>query len=525
MTTLTKAPTAPAPVSRRTKPWLSLIAVAFGLFMVGLDGSIVSIANPEIGRDLNASTAGLQWVTNSYLLALAASLILGGKLGDRFGRRTYYLVGVAGFTVASVAIGLSGSITGVIVFRAVQGFFGGLLMPNTLGILRAAFPPKKFGMAVGIWAMVSSVSTALGPIIGGLLVEHVNWESVFYVNAPIGVIALAVSAFVLPQSKNSTGRHRFDIPGIVLLAAGLVVMVFGVVKGETWGWGSAATLGTIAAGLVILVVFGWHETRVEHPLLPMRLFRNRALTIGTVLTAVNFFVLLGSIFYVMLYLQNVRGYTPVMAGVLTLPLSLASVVASPLGAALTDRFGPRLTMPLGMALQALASFGLLLLQTNSSYAVMWPSFILLGLGVGMIMAASSEAIVGNAPVRDAGVAGGLQATALQIGGALGTSVLVSLISSKAGATLYTSLTGAGVPAPLATGLLEAKDAVAMGVAPVSPDMTADIRSAVVDGAAQAFINGLHVAALTTAILCLAAAAVAVAGVRRGPSPTEGVAAH
>ncbi|MEU8816573.1 DHA2 family efflux MFS transporter permease subunit [Actinoplanes sp. NPDC048796] len=525
MTTLTKAPTPPTVVSRRNKPWLSLIAVAFGLFMVGLDGSIVSIANPEIGRDLNASTAGLQWVTNAYLLALAASLILGGKLGDRFGRRTYYLVGVAGFTVASVAIGLSGSITGVIVFRAVQGFFGGLLMPNTLGILRAVFPPKKFGMAVGIWAMVSSVSTALGPIVGGLLVEHVNWESVFYVNAPIGVIALAVSAFVLPQSKNSTGHHRFDIPGIVLLAAGLVVMVFGVVKGESWGWGSAATLGTIAAGLAILVVFGWYETRVEHPLLPMRLFRNSALTIGTVLTAVNFFVLLGSIFYVMLYLQNVRGYTPVMAGVLTLPLSLASVVASPLGAALTDRFGPRLTMPLGMALQALASFGFLLLRTDSPYAVMWPSFILLGLGVGMIMAASSEAIVGNAPVRDAGVAGGLQATALQIGGALGTSVLVSLISSRAGATLYTALTGAGVPAPLATGLQEAKDAVAMGVAPVSPDMTATLRAAVTDGAGQAFINGLHVAALTTALLCLAAAAVAVIGVRRGSTPTEGAAAH
>ncbi|XVU29959.1 DHA2 family efflux MFS transporter permease subunit [Actinoplanes sp. CA-054009] len=526
MTTVTTAPTPPpVVVSRRNRPWLSLIAVAFGLFMVGLDGSIVSIANPEIGRDLNAGTAGLQWVTNAYLLALAASLILGGKLGDRFGRRTYYLVGVAGFTVASVAIGLSGSINGVIAFRAVQGFFGGLLMPNTLGILRAAFPPKKFGMAVGIWAMVSSVSTALGPIVGGLLVEHVNWESVFYVNAPIGVIALVVSALVLPQSRNSTGHHRFDIPGIVLLAAGLVVMVFGVVKGETWGWGSAATLGTIAAGLAILLVFGWYETRVEHPLLPMRLFRNSALTIGTALTAVNFFVLLGSIFYVMLYLQNVRGYAPVMAGVLTLPLSLASVVASPLGAALTDRFGPRLTMPLGMVMQALASFGLLLLQTDSPYAVMWPSFILLGLGVGMIMAASSEAIVGNAPVRDAGVAGGLQATALQIGGALGTSVLVSLISSRVGATLFGSLTSAGVPAPVATALQDAKDAVAMGVAPVSPGMSTDLRTAVTEGAAQSFINGLHVAALTTALLCIIAAAVAAIGVRRGTSPTEGVAAH
>ncbi|WP_399928830.1 MFS transporter [Streptomyces kanamyceticus] len=527
----------PAPAGRRGRPWLTLVAVAFGLFMVGLDGSVVSIANPEIGRDLHASTSDLQWVTNAYLLALAAALILGGKLGDRFGRRTFYLVGVVGFTLASVAIGLAGSIEGVIAFRAVQGFFGALLMPNTLGLLRAVFPPKKFGMAVGIWAMVSSVSTALGPIVGGLLVEHVSWESVFYINAPIGVVALVFSALVLPQSKNAADRHRFDIPGVVLLALGLLVVVFGVVKGETWGWSSGTTLGTLAAGLVILLVFGWYETRLGrpapgslpgsdrerrgrtgrrgHPLLPMRLFRNPALTIGTVITAVNFFVLLGVIFFVMLYLQNVRGYTPVEAGVRTLPLSLASVVASPLGAALTERFGARLSMPLGMVLQAAASFGVLGWGVHSSYAAMWPPFIALGLGVGMVMAASSDAIVGNAPVEDAGVAGGLQATALQVGGALGTSVLVSLNSSRVGATLTGELTSAGVPGPVAQGLGKAKDAVAMGISPTSGDMPTPLRAAVTEGSGQAFINGVHTAALVTGVLCVAGAVLAGVGLRRG----------
>jgi len=508
------APTDAPPGGVRANPWWSLIAVAFGLFMVGLDGSVVAIANPEIGRDLGASTADLQWVTNAYLLALAAALILGGKLGDRFGRRTYYLVGVVGFTVASVAIGLSGSIGGVIAFRALQGFFGALLMPNTLGILRAVFPPKKFGMAVGIWAMVSSVSTALGPIVGGLLVEHVGWEYVFFINAPIGVLALVVSALVLPESRNSTGHHRFDLTGVVLLAAGLVVLVFGVVKGESWGWTSWSTIGTILAGVVTVAGFGLYESRQEHPLLPMRLFANPALTIGTIITAVNFFVLLGSIFYVMLYLQNVRGYSPVTAGVLTLPLSLASVVASPLGAALTDRYGPRLTMPLGMLLQAAASFGLLLLGVHSSYAAMWPSFVALGLGVGMVMAASSEAIVGNAPVKDGGVAGGLQATALQIGGALGTSVLVSLISSRSGSVFPSSLADAGVPAPIAQALQSAGDAVAMGVAPVSDGMADDVRAAVVEAAGTAFLTGLHAAALLTGVLCLLAALVAALGIRR-----------
>ncbi|MDQ0986303.1 MFS transporter [Streptomyces sp. V2I9] len=511
------APPAATARDRRSNPWLTLIAVAFGLFMVGLDGSVVSIANPEIGRDLNASTSDLQWVTNSYLLALAGALILGGKLGDRFGRRTFYLVGVVGFTLASVAIGLAGSIEGVIAFRALQGLFGALLMPNTLGLLRAVFPPKKFGMAVGIWAMVSSVSTALGPIVGGFLVQHVSWESVFYINAPIGVIALAFSAAVLPQSRNEhAARERFDVPGVVLLAVGLLALVFGVVKGETWGWTSGGTLGAIGAGLLVLVVFGWWQTRVASPLLPMRLFRNPALTIGTIITALNFFVLLGVIFFVMIYLQNVRGFTPVEAGVRTLPLSLASVVASPLGAALTDRFGPRLTMPLGMGLQAVACFAMLTWDAHSAYGLMWPPFIALGLGVGMVMASSSDAIVGNAPVRDAGVAGGLQATALQVGGALGTSVLVSLIAGRVGTTLTGELTSAGVPAPAATALLEAKDAVSMGVAPVATGTPAQLAAAIVEGSHNAFMNGVHTAVLTAGVLCVAGAVLAVVGVRRAP---------
>ncbi|MER6234531.1 MFS transporter [Streptomyces clavifer] len=509
-----------APKGRRANPWLTLIAVAIGLFMVNLDGSVVSIANPEIGRRLNASTADLQWVTNAYLIAMAAFLILGGKLGDRVGRRTFYMIGTAGFTVASVAIALSGSIEGVITFRALQGLFGALLIPNTLGLLRAVFPPRKFGMAVGLWAMVASCSTALGPIVGGLLVEHVNWESVFLINAPIGVAALVFSALVLPRSKDSTGDHRFDVPGVILLAAGLVALVFGVVKGETWGWTSAGTLGSLGAGLVVLAVFCWYETRVQHPLLPMRLFRNPSLTIGTLVTAINFFVLLGVIFFLMLYLQNVRGFTPVEAGVRTLPLSLATVVASPLGAALTQRFGPRLTMPLGMVLQAAASLWMLTWDAESSYAALWPPFLAIGLGVGMVMSASSDAIVGNAPKKDGGVAGGLQATALQIGGALGTSVLISLISGKVGSTLTGELTAAGVPAPAAAGLAEAKDAVAMGVSPVSGDMPAQLRAAVIEGSGNAFMNGVHSAVIVTAVLCVVGALLAGFGLRRGAAPVD-----
>jgi predicted MFS family arabinose efflux permease len=300
---------------------------------------------------------------------------------------------------------------------------------------------------------------------------------------------------------------------VVLLAAGALLVVLGVVKGETWGWTSAGTLGSIAAGVVVLLLFGRYETRVSAPLLPMRLFRSRALTIGTVITGLNFFVLLGSIFFVMLYLQNVRGFSPVEAGVRTLPLSLASVVASPLGAALTERFSARLTMPLGMVLQAAASFLMLTWSADCGYGALWPPFIALGLGVGMVMSASSDTIVGNAPVADAGVAGGLQATSLQVGGALGTSVLVSLIGSRVGATLGPALTSAGVPERTARQLEAAKDAVSMGVAPVSTGMPAQLREAVAAGSGHAFMNGLHAAALTTGVLCAAGALTAVLGLR------------
>jgi EmrB/QacA subfamily drug resistance transporter len=513
------------PVGRRTNPWWTLVAVAFGLFMVGLDASVVAIANPFIGRDLHATLSQLQWVTNAYLLALAATLILGGKLGDRFGRRTFFLIGLVGFTLASVAIGAAGTVDGVIAFRALQGFFGALMMPNTLGLIRAVFPPRTFGKAVGIWAAVNSVATAAGPIVGGLLVEHVSWESVFYINAPVGVIGLVVGLLVLPQSKDSTGHHRFDVAGVLLLAVAMLAVVYPVVQSESWGWGSARTLGMLAVGTVLLGLFVLLETRVAHPLLPMRLFRNPSLSVGTAVTAINFFVLLGSIFYVMLYLQNVRGYTPVMAGVLTLPLSLTSMVASPLGAALTDRFGPRLSMTLGMLLQAAASFGLLTLSPHSGYAFLWSPFVALGLGVGMVMAASSEAIVGNAPVRDGGVAGGLQATALQVGGALGTAVLISVLGSRVASSLPGALLTAGVPRDLADSLGVAAGGVAQGVTPVVPGVPAAVQAAVHQGAAEAFVSGAHVAALVTGVLCLLGALLSWTVVRRGAQNVAVPAVH
>ncbi|WP_041939112.1 MULTISPECIES: MFS transporter [Frankia] len=486
--------------SRRGHPWLTLVSVALGVIMVGLDGTVVSIANPRIAEDLHASLSDLQWVTNAYLLALAVLLIPAGKLGDRFGRRLIFLIGVVGFALTSLAVGLVGSIEGVIIFRTLQGVAGALLMPNTLAILRSAFPPEKLNSAIGIWGGASAISIAGGPIIGGLLVEHVSWESVFYINVPVGAIALIVGLFVLAESRDESGSQRFDAPGLLTLGGGLFALVFGMIKAQGWGWGSGRTIGFLVAAVVLLVLFVVIETRVRAPLLPMRLFRNRSLSLSTLIVTLTFFAMFGVLFFLTLYLQNVHGYSAVQAGVRTLPLSAVFMVSSPLGAALNGRFGPRVPITIGMALM-LASFVVLTqLEPDSSFNLLWPPFVAVGVGVGLIITAASDAIIGNAPIEDSGVAGGLQSTATQLGGVLGTAVLGSVLASRVGSVLVDRLVGAGVPAEQAGRLAQAKELVGQGLVPPATGSSASVQGAIEAGSHAAFMSGLHVAMVIGAVL-------------------------
>ena len=285
-------PARSAPSRLRDRPWMTLVVVAMGVIMVGIDGSVVAVANPYIGRDLHASLADLQWVTNAYLLVIAVTLILGGKLGDHFGRRRVFLIGVIGFSAASLAIGLVGTIDGVILLRGVQGAFGALLLPNTLALLRAAYPPEELNRAVGIWVSASATATAAGPIVGGLFVEHISWQSVFFINVPVGVATVVLGMFVLLESRESE-RHRFDIPGVVTLALGLLAVVYALVKAQSWGWGSARTLGLIAIGLVLIVVFVAIEKRTPNALIPLGIFKDRSVSLSTIIVLLNFFALFG----------------------------------------------------------------------------------------------------------------------------------------------------------------------------------------------------------------------------------------
>lgn len=499
----------------RGNPWWTLVAVSIGVIMVGLDASVVAIANPRIATDLRASLSDLQWITDAYMLALASLLIFGGKLGDRFGRRQVFFIGVIGFAATSVGIGLVGSVAGVIALRTLQGVFGALLMPSTLAIVRATFPPEKLNTAVGIWGAASGVSIAAGPIVGGLLVEHVSWQSVFYINAPIAAAALLIGGRAIVESR-SAGEHRLDVPGITTLSGGLFLIVFGLIKAQNWGWLAGRTLLVLLAGLAAVAVFVLIELRTAEPLLPMRLFANRSLSIGTAVVVIDFFALFGAVFFLSLYLQNVQGFSPVETGVRTLPLSVALMVTAPLSGWLTEKFGPRPAMVVGLAAVAAGLFSLTFLRTDSGYSALWPAFVLLGAGIGLVLTASSDAIIGNASVDDAGVAGGLQSTGVQLGGVLGTTILGSVLSSRVGSVLVDQLTGAGTPAPVAAKLTAAKELVAQGVSPTAPGMPAPLAHAVAQGSHGAFMVGLHTSMIVAAVAAGIGALLALF-VRRGES--------
>ncbi|HEU5160561.1 MAG TPA: MFS transporter [Streptosporangiaceae bacterium] len=503
-------------------PWLTLIAVALGVMMVGLDATVVSIANPAIARDLHADLAGLQWVTNGYLLALAVTLIPAGKIADRFGRRRVFFIGVVAFAVASVLVGLSGGIGLVIFWRVVQGFAGALLQPASLAIIRNAFPADKLNAAIGVWGATVGISIAGGPIVGGLLVENVNWESVFFLNGPLGVIALAVGLWVIRESRDEEAARSFDLSGVALLSGALFALVWGLIKAGLYGFDDPLPLWSFAAAVVLFAGFVIRESRAKDPLLPLGLFRSVSLSAATGLVMLGVFALFGTIFFITLYMQSVHGMSPVDAGVRMLPMTAIFIVASPMAGALTQRFGPRLPLILGMLFTAAAMFGLSRIDVDASYNSIWPWFVLVGLAFGLVVVAGTEAIVGNAPVHLAGVAGGLQQTAFQVGGVMGTTVLGTILASRVGDVLVDRLTGAGLPSAAAEQLSGSARFVGQGVAPVPPGASGQTAQAITTGSHLAFMDGFQTALAVASVVAVIAALVAFM-VRRGQVPAEQVA--
>lgn len=498
----------------RGHPWLTLLTVAVGVMMVALDGTIVAIANPAIQTHLHASLASIQWVTNGYLLALAVFLITAGKIGDRFGHRTTFLVGAVGFATASAAIGFSDSIQLIIAFRVLQGLFGALLQPAALGLLRSTFPADKLNMAIGIWGGAIGVSTAAGPIVGGLLVQHISWQSVFFVNVPVGLLTLGLGLWILRGSRPQKTGQAFDIPGIVLLSVAMFLLVFGIIKAPAWGWLDARTLAFLIAAVVLAAAFTFWQTRSAHPLLPLSLFRSVSLSAGTVLMILMMFGFFGALFFVTFYLQNVRGMSPVDAGLHLLPMTAMLIVGSPIAGVVMGRTGPRIPIVTGMVLTAVAMFGMSDLHpgTGSGLLSLW--FVLLGLGLSPVIVGATEVIVGNAPVELAGVAGGLQQAAMQVGGTLGTAVLGAVMAAKVDSVLPGRWAAAKLPALSGQAYAGLKQAVQVGTAPVTAGTPAPTAQAMTRVAHDSFMSGMSLAFTVAAVVALVAGGVGLL-TRRG----------
>jgi EmrB/QacA subfamily drug resistance transporter len=497
----------------RGSPGLTLLAAALGVMMVALDGTIVAVANPAIQANLGASLADIQWVTNGYLLALAVTLITIGKIGDRFGHKKVFLTGIVGFAATSAAVGLSGTIAGsitlIILFRVLQGVFGAMLQPTALALLRETFPIEKLNGAIGIWGAVIGASTAAGPIVGGLLVQRISWEACFYINVPVGIIALVFGFLVLRETPPSPAARSFDLPGIGLLTAFLFLLVWGLIKGPDYGWASGTTITYFVGAAVALAAFIAREAKAKEPLLPLKLFRSVPLSAGTVLVLTLMFSLFGAMFFMTFFMENVHGTDAIGAGVRMLPLTGMMMLGAPLAGVVITKIGPRLPMFTGMLLAAVALFGLSRISMASSMndTIIW--FALLGLGLSPVIVGGTEVIVGNAAVELAGVAAGLQSTAMQVGGTIGTAVLGAVMSSKVGSLLPANWAAAHLPALNATQLAGVESLTTVGVAPAQKGISPQLAATIADVTHATFISGMTASFLVASLVAVGGALIAL----------------
>ncbi len=417
-------------MSRPRTIWTFAIT-SVALFMVTLDNLVVTTALPVIRLDLGASLQGLEWTVNAYTLTFAVLLLTGAALGDRFGRRLLFTIGLAVFTLASAAAALAPSIEALIAARAAQGVGGAIVMPLTLTILSAAFPPERRGLVLGAWGGISGLAVATGPLVGGAIVDGISWQWIFWLNVPIGLVLAPLALSRLRESHGPAGR--LDLPGLALASAGLLGVVWGLVRGNGVGWGSAEIAGSIGGGLVVLVLFVLYELRTETPMLPMRFFRNRTFAAANASSLFMFFGMFGSIFLLAQFLQTVQGYSPFGAGLRILPWTVMPIFVAPLAGALSDRVGGRPLMATGLALQALGLAWLAAVTTPTvAYVDLVPGFVVSGIGMALFFAPVANVVLSAVRPEEEGQASGANNAIRELGGVFGVAVLASVFARYGG---------------------------------------------------------------------------------------------
>ncbi|MDQ1562116.1 MAG: hypothetical protein QOE85_1457, partial [Actinomycetota bacterium] len=409
----------PTPTPRRRIPvWLAILAASIPMFMASLDNLVMTNALPVIHRDLGANVEELQWFVNAYTLSFATFILMSVALGDRFGRRTVFAIGIGIFTVASVFAGFSTDPGQLIAARAVQGIGGAALMPLSLTLLAGSVAPRLRPLAIGIWGGVAGLGVALGPLIGGAVVQGWNWQAIFWINVPVGIISVPLVLIALPNSFGA--RVRADILGVVLVGLGVLGVVFGIVRGNDAGWDSAQVLIALIAGGVLILAFLWWENRAAAPLLPLRLFRDRSFSIANIVGFGFSFGMFGSVFILIQFLQVVKGASPLAAAIQTTPWTMAPMIVAPLAGLIAPRVGTRLLIAAGLALQSIALFWLAgTMSATVPYTTMLFPFILAGIGMGLVFSPSSTAVLATMPEIDRAKASGTNSTLREIGVALG----------------------------------------------------------------------------------------------------------
>lgn len=409
----------------------TIILTSAALFIVTLDNLVVSTALPTIRRDLHATIQQLEWTVNAYTLTFAVLLLTGAALGDRFGRRRMFTVGIAVFVLGSVSAALAPSIDWLIAARAFQGVGGAIVAPLTLTILSAAVPPERRGAALGIWGAIGGLAVGLGPVVGGAVVQGFSWQWIFWLNVPIGLVLIP---FAMRRLDESNGPNRsLDLPGVGLASAGLLGVVFGVIRGSQIGWGSTPVVASLTIGAVLIVTFVVWELRTAAPMLPMRFFANRTFTAANIASMLMFFGMFGAIFLLTQFLQTVQGYSPLSAGLRVLPWTAMPLIVAPIAGALSDKIGGRSLMAAGIALQAVA---LALLAAVASPTVAYSDlvgpFVIAGIGMGLFFAPVANVVLGSVRPQEEGQASGANNAIRELGGVLGVSVLATVFSQNGG---------------------------------------------------------------------------------------------
>jgi EmrB/QacA subfamily drug resistance transporter len=496
---MTSALTTRAQERAYERRWWILAVLCFSLLGIVLDNTILNVAIPTIVRDLDATNSQLQWMVDAYTLVFAGLLLTGGSLGDRFGRRGALQLGLVIFGLGSLASAFASTSEQLIATRAFMGIGGAFIMPATLSIITNVFPTKERGKAIGVWAGTAGLAGVLGPLTGGFLLEHFYWGSIFLVNIPIVIIGLLAGVFLIPTSKDPSAP-RLDPFGALLSIVGLTVLLYGIIEAPLDGWGDPKIVLCFVVGLAVLGGFLLWESRIDHPMLDVRFFKNPRFTAASMGIMMVFFAMFGATFLLTQYFQFVLGYTPFETGIRFLPIAASMMILSPLSARFVHHFGTKLVVGTGLLM---VTGGLISWASLSASSAYWPDIIwrqaLMASGMALTMAPATESIMGSLPLGKAGVGSAVNDTTRQVGGALGVAVIGSVLASIYGSQVGDFLHGKPVPSGTAQELKQSLG-LALSASKQVPGLA--------QTAINAFIDGMHAGVLVAAGVALVGAVIA-----------------